>query len=85
MNAGPEDRREFLAQSSSRVLLRDSDWERIFTEIIRREDAFRRYYPMARVDVSQREAGLIVRALVLNDDLYSDCLASFRAQEESAD
>lgn len=81
MAATPKERCAYLAEKNSMLLLRDTDWEKIFDEVNARADAFRRYYPMVRADCSRQQAYFLVRALVLNDDLYNGCLAAYEAQE----
>ena len=70
MEQAPVERCLFLAEQNERLLLRDRDWIRIFSEIEGNPDAFGRYYPMVRVRADSDGLYQIVLAFVLNDDLY---------------
>jgi hypothetical protein len=52
------------------LLLRDVDWERIFTDIEWNPESFRRYFPMTRTGTTGFESRSIIRAIVLNDDFF---------------
>lgn len=73
MKDTPEKRCEFLAKQNSQLYLRDKDWEKIFTDIIEREETFERYYPMVRVEVNDEGLIGMLTGMVLNDDLYRLC------------
>jgi hypothetical protein len=62
---------KYLAKHANYLLLlRDIDWEKIFTDIEKNPESFRRYFPMTRLTSSTYESRSIIRAIVLNDDFY---------------
>jgi hypothetical protein len=71
MNKSSKDRCQFLVEQNRSFLLRDSDWRKIFKDIKTNEDSFKRYYPMVRVSITSDSVGDVVRALIINDDLYN--------------
>lgn len=64
---------KWLVKHNETFLLRDKDWDKIFTDIINSKDSFGRYYPMMRVQLSHVDLVNLVKAIVLNDELYSFC------------
>lgn len=64
---------EWLIQQNRTILIRDKDWEKIFSDIEENEDAFARYYPMMRVELESMDLVYLAMAFVLNDELYSFC------------
>ena len=73
MKESPLTRCLWLAKQNRYLLLRDEDWEDIFDDIEENPKSFERYYPMARIDISKSSLAQMVRAMVLNDDLYAYC------------
>ncbi len=71
MKAEPEDRCVYLIEANRRLLLRECDWERIFSDIKEHPRAFARYYPAVRVVADSSELRQMVTAFVLNDELYA--------------
>ena len=71
MTKEPTDRCRWLASKNRYVLLRDTEWEKIFDDIKDYPESFARYYPMVRVKVSSEGLQGMVRAFVANDALYS--------------
>ena len=61
---------EWLVNQNRSILIRDKDWEKIFTDIEHNKNSFARYYPMVRVKCDADSLIYLTRALVLNDDLY---------------
>jgi len=53
------------------ILLRDRDWMHIFSEIGDNPDTYGHYYPMVRVKCDSEDLCHVVRAFVLNDELYA--------------
>ena len=47
------------------------EWERIYDDIVDHPESFARYYPMVRVRTTSGGQCCMVRAFVVNDDLYS--------------
>ena len=55
------------------LLIRDKDWDKIFKDIEENEDSYARYYPMVRVRSTSDNMDYLIKAFVLNDDLYEFC------------
>lgn len=64
-----KDRCSYLAQNSN-ILIRDSDWEKIFDEVENTPASLDRYYPMTRIVIQTTGAKYIVTAMVINDDFF---------------
>lgn len=73
MNKKAKERCEWLIKQNQYVLIRDTDWEKIFTDIEEHEESFERYYPMVRVLLDSDGLVNMVRAITLNDELYEYC------------
>lgn len=67
----PNERCRFLVEQNRSILIRDSDWRKIFKDIKTNDDSFKRYYPMVRVSITSDSVGAVVRVLIINDDLYN--------------
>ncbi len=63
----------WLIENNRAFLLRDKDWEKIFTDIEENSQSFARYYPMMRVKLTSDKLVSMVKAIVLNDDIYDFC------------
>lgn len=74
MAQAPEDRCSWLSRQNRSLLLRDKDWEKIYTDIMNRPESFERYYPMVRVRLNNEGLRGMARAFVSNDALYSYAL-----------
>ncbi len=61
---------QWLVNNNHSILMRDKDWEKIFTHILENETSFERYYPLVRVKCDSDDLVYLVMAFVLNDDLY---------------
>lgn len=70
MSDTPEARCRYLIQENQYLLIRDTDWQHIFADIKSQPDAFSRYFPMVWIDTRRMNANEIVRAFVINDDLW---------------
>lgn len=81
MTKSPQYRCEWIVKQNRSILIRDKDWEKIFTDIKQHEDAFRRYYPMLRIRLQHNDIADIITAFMINDGLYaySKILAEQRA------
>ncbi len=77
MEQSPSARCRWLIEQNRYVLIRDRDWEKIFTDIETNEDSFSRYYPVVRVKLSNMDLLYLAKALILNDALYEYCVDSF--------
>ena len=60
------------------LLLTEKEWGMILGRIEEDEDRFARYYPMVRVNITNTEREMLVRSLVLNDELWKYCEDNFR-------
>lgn len=65
-----EERCRYLIEQNRYLLLRDCEWMRIFSEIEKHPENYERYYPMVRVQISSIRLMHVVRAFVVNDELY---------------
>lgn len=64
---------EWIAMKNRNILIRDKDWNKIFTDIQENKDSFERYYPMVRVQINSEDQLRMITAIVLNDELYDYC------------
>ena len=62
---------EWLVESNKYILIRDKDWEKIFTDIENNGDSFGRYYSIMRVKMDSDSLVDMCSALMINDDLYN--------------
>lgn len=70
MKKSPQERCRWLIQHNKSILIRDKDWGKIFMEIEEDENAFVRYYPLLYIDIFSDWMLQIVKAFIVNDDLY---------------
>lgn len=63
----------WLIDRNNSILIRDQDWNKIFTDIEENEESFSRYYPMMRLRLEHNNLIHMTIAIVLNDELYSFC------------
>ena len=61
---------KWLVESNKYILIRDKDWEKIFTDIENNGDSFGRYYSIMRVKMDSDSLVDMCSALMINDDLY---------------
>ena len=52
-------------------MIRDKDWEKIFTDIEKNQDSFNRYYSIMRVKLDSDSLVDMSVGLMINDDLYA--------------
>lgn len=71
MKGTPEERCRWLPRKNRNILLRDKDWEKVYDDILNHPESFERYYPMVRVVANNKNVQYLVRALVVNDALYT--------------
>lgn len=64
-------RLEWLVGQNRSVLIKDSDWETVFQNLSESPDTFARYYSIMRVKSDVLGTSDILRALMMNDDLYA--------------
>ena len=73
MKKSAKERCEWLAEQNKYLLIRKTDWEKIFTDIEKNDLTFARYYPMVRVKMETNKLVYMVMSFVLNDELYQYC------------
>lgn len=71
MKGSHVERCAYLIEQNRYLMLRDRDWMQIFSEIENNVEAYERYYPMVRVKIDRGGLDQMVRALVLNRELYA--------------
>lgn len=71
MGMDPQTRCQWLVEQNRYVLIRDKDWDKIFTDIEENEESFSRYYSIFRVKMNSNNIIEMCTALLLNDDLYA--------------
>lgn len=69
MKKSAEERCAYLIYQNQSLLLMKDRWLRIFDEIKKDKDSFRRYYPMVRVQMNSNTSWFVY-AYVANDDFY---------------
>ena len=62
---------EWLAEHNRCILIRDIDWDKVFTDIENNPDSFGRYYSLIRVEINSSKLEQLCIALFLNDDFYA--------------
>ncbi|MCR5698909.1 MAG: hypothetical protein K6G52_04610, partial [Treponemataceae bacterium] len=70
MSKSSQERCEFIIKQNRSLLIRDCDWKKIFKDIKTNKESYRRYYPAIRVSITSDAVGAVVRALIINDELY---------------
>lgn len=65
------DRCRWLVEHNQYILIRDKDWEKIFTDIGKNQDSFDRYYSIMRVKLDSDSLVDMSVGLMINDDLYA--------------
>lgn len=73
MGMGPEVRCKWLVLQNRFMLIRDKDWEKIFTDIEAHEDSFARYYTIMRLNMKTQSMVELCTSVFINDDLYGYC------------
>lgn len=67
------ERYKWLVEHNKTILIRDKDWNKIFSDMEENKTAFARYYPMVRVEINSDNLDYLVKSIVLNDELYDFC------------
>lgn len=70
MRQDADRRYKWMVDKNEYILLRDTDWEKVYTDV-KDHHAFGRYYPLFRVKMSNHNIVEMCRALMINDDLYN--------------
>ena len=73
MDVSAKERCEWLVKQNRALLIRDKDWNRIFTDIEEHEESFKRYYPMVRIRLEHTDLVYLIDAIILNDEFYEYC------------
>lgn len=60
-----------MVEHNKYILIRDKDWEKIFTDIEKNQDSFNRYYSIMRVKLDSDSLVDMSVGLMINDDLYA--------------
>ena len=71
MEKDANDRCAWLIKHNRYILIRDKDWDKIFTDIEENPDSFQRYYPLFRLRMENNNLIQMVIAFLMNDDLYA--------------
>lgn len=66
----PEACCRWLVEQNRHILIRDIDWDKVFTEIEKDINSFERYYSLFRVKMNGSGLVEMCTALMINDDLY---------------
>lgn len=61
----------WVVQQNRYILIRDKDWDKVFSDIEQHPESFGRYYSIFRVDMSPLGVSDMCTAFMLNDDLYT--------------
>ncbi len=61
---------KWLVLQNQRIWIRKEDWEQIYRNLENEPESFGRYYSLMRVDVGGGELYKMVRALMINNELY---------------
>lgn len=72
MKRNAQSRCRWLVEKNHSILLRDKDWEKIFRNIEKDASSFARYYFLSRVKRTNDNLTCMVRAFMINDNLYED-------------
>lgn len=64
----------WLVKQNRSILIREQDWNKIFTDIEEKEKSFSRYYPMMRLKLDHDDLIYMTIAIALNDELYDYCI-----------
>ena len=65
-----EKRCQWLAENNRWLVVRDTDWEKIYDDIKEHDTAFARYYPMMRIHYTSDHLIWMCKAYFINDALY---------------
>jgi hypothetical protein len=65
-----EEKFRWIISRNEYILIKKTDWEQIYKNLEEKPDSFARYYSLMRVDCGRNNLPLMVRALMVNDELY---------------
>jgi hypothetical protein len=69
-NEPVEEKFKWIVSQNRYVLIKKADWEQIYKNLEGEPDSFARYYSLMRADAQTNDLLLLVRALMVNDELY---------------
>lgn len=75
----------WLVEQNRYILIRDKDWDKIFTDIEDNEESFGRYYSIMRVKMDSQNLVNMSVGLMINDDLYAYSKTLANQVEEKED
>ena len=81
MSFSAKTRCRWLVDQNRSILIREQDWNKIFTDIEENESSFSRYYPMMRLELNHKDLVYMIIAIVLNDELYDYCKKIIKEEE----
>ncbi len=61
---------EWLAATNQYIMIRESDWEKVYQNLAEDPDSFARYYPLMRARAGSDSLNDMLRALMINDEFY---------------
>ena len=73
VNGTWEERCKWLQENNHKIVIRDTDWEKIYQRIEEEKEAFARYYPIMRVSINSNAVLQISKAYLINDDIFEVC------------
>ena len=71
MQAEVSVRCQWMVDNNHYMLIRDKDWEKVFSDIEKNKESFSRYYSLFRVSADSDGQVELIRDMMLNDDLYA--------------
>ena len=73
MQADYKERCRYLEIQNRYIKLMNFTWHKIFDDIRKNPESFKRYYPMVRIEVNKSNTHDFIRAYVANDNFYEMC------------
>ena len=64
---------QWLQENNHKIVVRDTDWEKVYGEIEKQKEAFARYYPIMRVVINSNAVLQISKAYLMNDEFFELC------------
>ena len=73
LNKSWVERCKWLQENNRKIVVRDTDWEKVYEEMEEQEEAFARYYPIMRVVIDSNAVLQISKAYLMNGDIFELC------------
>lgn len=73
MRETAQKRCSWIVEQNRSILIRDKDWNKIFTDIRKNKEEFARYYPMVRIRMDSEPVRYFIKTIAINDDFYFYC------------